>query len=177
MPDRLIVDPIDFDVESKAHHQRLSTHPSHYTAMGSRSCLKRDGSAPPAKKPTRSQEGSMRGSDLLEAHQALQHASPEKRLMRAQEAFFNDGRFRSPQPTSPCLNCPQPASGSPMKRARVVTLNAALGPLDYRVPEGMAVQPGSIVVAPVGPRQLLGVAWEADRLQSNEVPDARLRPL
>ena len=64
-----------------------------------------------------------------------------------------------------------------MKRARVVTLNAALGPLDYRVPEDMAVEPGSIVVAPLGPRQLLGVAWEADRLPTNEVPDTRLRPL
>src|SRR3954453_1007070 len=62
-------------------------------------------------------------------------------------------------------------------RARVVTLNAALGPLDYRVPEGMAVEPGSIVIAPLGPRQLLGVAWEAERLPSNELPDARLRPL
>jgi primosomal protein N' (replication factor Y) len=64
-----------------------------------------------------------------------------------------------------------------MKRARVVTLNAALGPLDYRVPDGMAVEPGSIVVAPLGPRQLLGIAWEADRLPTNEVPDSRLRPL
>src|SRR3954454_10501014 len=62
-------------------------------------------------------------------------------------------------------------------RARVVTMNAALGPLDYRVPDGMAVEPGSIVVAPLGPGQLLGVAWEADRLPTNEVPDARLRPL
>src|SRR4051812_40330643 len=64
-----------------------------------------------------------------------------------------------------------------MSRARVVTLNAALGPLDYRVPEDMRVEPGSIVVAPVGPRQLLGVAWDADRLATKEVPDARLRPL
>ena len=64
-----------------------------------------------------------------------------------------------------------------MKRARVVTLNAALGPLDYRVPEGMDVEHGSIVIAPLGPRQLLGVAWEAERLPTNEVPDARLRPL
>ncbi|HEX4761694.1 MAG TPA: DEAD/DEAH box helicase family protein, partial [Sphingomicrobium sp.] len=63
-------------------------------------------------------------------------------------------------------------------RARVITLNAALGPLDYRVPDGMAVEPGSVVVAPVGPRQLLGVAWEADRLPTEkEVPDSRLRPL
>src|SRR5213078_4805509 len=64
-----------------------------------------------------------------------------------------------------------------MNRAHVVTMNAALGPLDYRVPDGMQVEPGSIVVAPLGPRQLLGVAWEADRLPSNEVPDSRLRPL
>ncbi|MEO8455424.1 MAG: primosomal protein N' [Sphingomicrobium sp.] len=64
-----------------------------------------------------------------------------------------------------------------MNRARVVTLNAALGPLDYRVPETMAVEPGSIVIAPLGPRQLLGVAWEPERLPTNEVPDARLRPL
>src|SRR5256885_9004435 len=64
-----------------------------------------------------------------------------------------------------------------MNRARVVTLNAALGPLDYRVPEGMHVEPGWIVVAPLGPRQLLGVAWEAERLPTNEVPDSRLRPL
>ena len=64
-----------------------------------------------------------------------------------------------------------------MKRARVVTLNAALGPLDYRVPEAMTVGPGSVVVAPLGPRQLLGVAWDADRLVTNEVPESRLRPL
>src|SRR3954465_3674157 len=64
-----------------------------------------------------------------------------------------------------------------IRRARVVTLNAALGPLDYRIPEDMHVEPGSIVVAPLGPRQLLGVAWEADRLPTNEVPDTRLRPL
>ena len=46
-----------------------------------------------------------------------------------------------------------------MNRARVVTLNAALGPLDYRVPDGMHVEPGSVVVEPLGPRQLIGVAW------------------
>jgi primosomal protein N' (replication factor Y) len=64
-----------------------------------------------------------------------------------------------------------------LSRARVVTLNAALGPLDYRVPDGMHVEPGSVVVAPLGPRQLLGVAWEADRLKTEEVGDNRLRPL
>src|SRR3954470_8631006 len=64
-----------------------------------------------------------------------------------------------------------------MNRARVVTMNAALGPLDYRVPDGTHVEPGSIVVAPLGARQLLGVAWEAERRPANEVPDSRLRPL
>jgi primosomal protein N' (replication factor Y) len=62
-------------------------------------------------------------------------------------------------------------------RARVVTLNAALGPLDYRVPDGISVEPGAVVVAPLGPRQLIGVVWEADRLQTEEVGDNRLRPL
>ena len=62
-------------------------------------------------------------------------------------------------------------------RARIVTLNAALGPLDYRVPDGVPVQPGSVVVAPLGPRQMLGVAWEPERLPTEEVGDNRLRPL
>ncbi|MEO6359527.1 MAG: primosomal protein N' [Sphingomicrobium sp.] len=64
-----------------------------------------------------------------------------------------------------------------LPRARVVTLNAALGPLDYRVPDGMQVEPGSVVVAPLGPRQLIGVAWEAERLPTEEIGDNRLRPL
>ncbi|MDP1027523.1 primosomal protein N' [Sphingomonas sp. KR1UV-12] len=65
-----------------------------------------------------------------------------------------------------------------MSRARVLILNAALGPLDYRVPHGMAVEPGSIVVAPLGPRQLLGVVWEPEFMPSDaEVGDNRLRPL
>jgi primosomal protein N' (replication factor Y) len=41
----------------------------------------------------------------------------------------------------------------------------------------MSVEPGSVVIAPLGPRQLIGVAWEADRLQTEEVGDNRLRPL
>ncbi|WP_310467788.1 primosomal protein N' [Sphingomonas sp.] len=65
----------------------------------------------------------------------------------------------------------------PLPRSRVVTLNAALGPLDYRVPDGMEVVAGSVVVAPLGPRQLLGVAWEPERLPTEEIGDNRLRPL
>ncbi len=64
-----------------------------------------------------------------------------------------------------------------MNRARVVTLNAALGPLDYRVPPEMHVEPGTVLVAPLGPRQLLGVAWERERLKTEEISDNRLRPI
>jgi len=65
-----------------------------------------------------------------------------------------------------------------MSRARVIIMNAALGPLDYRVPQGMLVSPGSIVIAPLGPRQLIGVVWEAERMPSDaEVGDNRLRNL
>ncbi|WP_126172208.1 primosomal protein N' [Altericroceibacterium xinjiangense] len=64
-----------------------------------------------------------------------------------------------------------------MNRARLLIFNAALGPLDYRVPEGMRVQPGSVVLAPLGPRQIIGIVWEAERLPTQEVPDSRLRPL
>ncbi|MEA3048340.1 MAG: hypothetical protein QOG84_176 [Sphingomonadales bacterium] len=64
-----------------------------------------------------------------------------------------------------------------MNRCRVLLLNAALGPLDYRVPHGMAVEPGSIVLAPLGPRQMTGVVWEPDRLEAEAVGDNRLRPL
>lgn len=66
-----------------------------------------------------------------------------------------------------------------MSRARVLLLNAALGPLDYRVPHGMHAEPGSIVLAPLGPRQLAGVVWEPERLADDreEVGDNRLRPL
>ena len=64
-----------------------------------------------------------------------------------------------------------------MNRVRLLVFNAALGPLDYRVPDGLAVKPGSVVMAPLGPRQILGIVWEAERLPGADVPDSRLRPL
>ncbi len=65
-----------------------------------------------------------------------------------------------------------------MTRARVLLLNPALGPLDYRVAQGMAAAPGSIVLAPLGPRQLVGVVWEEEHMPSDaEVGDNRLRNL
>jgi primosomal protein N' (replication factor Y) len=64
-----------------------------------------------------------------------------------------------------------------MERIRILVLNAALGVLDYRKPEGMALEPGSVVVAPLGPRQILGIVWEPERLSAKEVPDTKLRPI
>ncbi len=72
---------------------------------------------------------------------------------------------------------PPSISHKTIRRVRVAVLNAALGPLDYRVPEGMAVEPGAVVMAPLGPRQIMGVVWEPEHLPGETVPDARLRPL
>lgn len=64
-----------------------------------------------------------------------------------------------------------------MKRIRILVFNAALGVLDYRVPEGKPVEHGSVVIAPLGPRQVLGIVWEAERLSAQEVPESKLRPI
>lgn len=64
-----------------------------------------------------------------------------------------------------------------MHRVRLLVLNAALGVLDYRVPDGMATELGSVVLAPLGPRQIVGVVWEEGRLPGKDVPDSKLRPL
>ncbi|MCP2019055.1 MAG: primosomal protein N' [Erythrobacter sp.] len=62
-----------------------------------------------------------------------------------------------------------------MNRVRCLVLNAALGPLDYKVPEGMDVGPGSVVECPLGPRTVIGIVWEAERLPGTEVPAEKLR--
>lgn len=64
-----------------------------------------------------------------------------------------------------------------MNRVRLLVFNAALGVLDYRVPPGMTIEFGSIVMAPLGPRQVLGVVWEPERLNAQEVPESKLRAL
>ena len=64
-----------------------------------------------------------------------------------------------------------------MNRVRCLVFNAALGPLDYRVPDGMDVGPGAVVACPLGPRTVLGIVWEAERLPGADVPEAKLRPL
>ncbi len=64
-----------------------------------------------------------------------------------------------------------------MNRVRLLVFNAVLGVLDYRVPDGMGIEFGSVVVAPLGPRQIVGIVWEAERLAGGEVPESKLRPL
>ncbi|MDE2436173.1 MAG: primosomal protein N' [Sphingomonadales bacterium] len=64
-----------------------------------------------------------------------------------------------------------------MTRVRLLVFNPALSVLDYRLPTGMATEFGSVVLAPLGPRQVLGIVWEPDRLPGDEVPDAKLRPI
>ena len=44
----------------------------------------------------------------------------------------------------------------------------------YAVPDGMAVQPGSIVQVPLGPRQVAAVVWDGE---TDEVDPAKLRPI
>ncbi len=64
-----------------------------------------------------------------------------------------------------------------MNRVRLLVFNAALGTLDYRVPDGMTAVPGSIVTAPLGPRQITGVVWEPERLPAEDVPEHKLRAI
>ncbi|MDJ0978808.1 MAG: primosomal protein N' [Erythrobacter sp.] len=63
------------------------------------------------------------------------------------------------------------------QRIRLLVLNAALGPLDYKLPEGCTVEPGSVVVAPLGPRKVTGIVWDEGRLPGAEVPAAKLRAI
>jgi primosomal protein N' (replication factor Y) len=64
-----------------------------------------------------------------------------------------------------------------INRVRVLLLNAALGPLDYSVPDGMEPVAGTIVKVPLGPRQVTGVVWDEGRLEGEEVGHNRLRPI
>lgn len=47
-------------------------------------------------------------------------------------------------------------------------------PYSYKVPEGMDLRPGDLVVVPLGPREVTGVVWPAAQEQA-DVPSARLK--
>ena len=65
----------------------------------------------------------------------------------------------------------------PATRCRCLVFNPVLEVLDYRVPSGMTVVPGSVVLAPLGPRQILGIVWDEGRLPGADFPIAKLRAL
>lgn len=64
-----------------------------------------------------------------------------------------------------------------MTRVRLLVFNPVLQVLDYRLPAGVATEFGQLVIAPLGPRQVLGIVWESERLGGTEVPDSKLRPI
>lgn len=64
-----------------------------------------------------------------------------------------------------------------MNRIRLLVLNAALGPLDYRLPDGVSAPAGSVVIAPLGPRKVTGIVWDEGRLPGEEIAFERLRPI
>ena len=69
------------------------------------------------------------------------------------------------------MNRPKPSG----KRVRVVLMTQVIGPLDYRLPDWMDADVGSVVVVPLGPRKLLGVIWDEGVFGDEAVDEARLR--
>jgi primosomal protein N' (replication factor Y) (superfamily II helicase) len=64
-----------------------------------------------------------------------------------------------------------------MNRVRVILLNQAVGPFDYRLPGDMIAGPGSIVIVPLGPRRMVGVIWDDGIFPSDPIDASRLRPI
>jgi primosomal protein N' (replication factor Y) len=60
-------------------------------------------------------------------------------------------------------------------RGTVLLLQHGLGPLDYLVPDGL--EPGTVVEAPLGPRRVPGVLWDADVFRTKPVEAAKLKPV
>lgn len=60
-------------------------------------------------------------------------------------------------------------------RVRVVLLTQAIGPLDYRLPDGMEAGPGCVAMVPLGSRKLPGVVWDNDIFNDEPVDASRLR--
>lgn len=58
-------------------------------------------------------------------------------------------------------------------RGTVLLLQHGLGGLDYRLPDG--TPPGTVVLAPLGPRQVPGVLWDDGVFETRPIDEARLR--
>ena len=68
-----------------------------------------------------------------------------------------------------------PCMSQPIQRVRVILLTQAIGPLDYRLPDGMDAVPGSVVIVPLGPRKLAGVVWDDGVFNDAPIDATRLR--
>ena len=67
------------------------------------------------------------------------------------------------------------AAGAARKRVAVLLPYPFAGPFDYAVPDGMAVQPGDMVLVPLNRRAEVGVVWDAG--PDDRVPAAKLKPI
>lgn len=64
-----------------------------------------------------------------------------------------------------------------MNRLHVILLTQVIGPLDYKLPDNMRAEPGSIVIVPLGPRKMVGVVWDADVFPHDPIDARKLRPI
>ncbi|MDR3516971.1 MAG: primosomal protein N' [Azospirillaceae bacterium] len=69
---------------------------------------------------------------------------------------------------------PPPATVPPSPRVRVLLPLPLAEPYDYRVPEGLVLEPGAYVEVPLGPRRCAGVVWGD---AAGQVEEHRLRPV
>ncbi len=70
---------------------------------------------------------------------------------------------------------PPPPPPAPGRRVPVLLPYPFAGPFDYRVPEGMELRPGDLVLVPLNRREEVGVVW--DGAADHGVGDNRLRPV
>ena len=68
-----------------------------------------------------------------------------------------------------------PANPTMSRTVPVLVPMPAPKPYSYAVPEGMAVEPGSVVQVPLGPRQVIGVVWDGG--DEGGVDPKKLRPI
>jgi primosomal protein N' (replication factor Y) len=84
------------------------------------------------------------------------------------------GRIHGGAADADVLFAPLP-DPTPTRRVPVLLPYPFAGPFDYRVPAGMAVAPGDVVLVPLNRREEVGVVW--DGAPDMSVGDNRLRPI
>ncbi|MEO1042208.1 MAG: primosomal protein N' [Pseudomonadota bacterium] len=67
------------------------------------------------------------------------------------------------------------ADPAPRRRAKVLLPMPVGDGYDYEVPDGLFVEPGDIVMVPLGPRRMTGVVWHD--APDPSVPDAKLKAI